>query len=57
MSATYSSKHAFSSQAFADLEEFVRSERPTDEGLETFERELRARASGAGERLRNPDHG
>ena len=60
MSATYSSKRAFSSQAFADLEEFVRSERPTDEGLETFERELRERVSAfatqiMGERLQQFD--
>ena len=60
MSATYSPERALSSHAFDHLEKFVQSERPVDESLETYERELRERMSALevqimGERLRQFD--
>ena len=60
MPATYSPERALSSKAFDDLEEFVQSERPADESLETYERTLRERMDALevqimGERLRQFD--
>ena len=60
MSATYSSERLFSSKAFCDLANFVRSPRLTDESLEDFERQLRERtnafsAAVMGERLAEMD--
>jgi len=60
MSASYSSERLFSSEAFCDLANFVRSPRPRDESLEDFERQLRERANAfsaavMGERLAEMD--
>lgn len=60
MSATYSPERLFSSKAFRDLEDFVRSRRPAEESLEDFERELRERtnafsAAVMGERMAEMD--